>query len=140
MNYGHPWLDQIVMAEFIKGGGYRRHLREIRELCRNARDALVGSLKRHFGDQYIFGKYSGMHLMWTLPPSLAPAKKFAATALSQDVGIYTLEAVGAVDFTGAWQTNNVVLGYSSLSTDKIEIGIKRIADAHFGRPADRQAI
>jgi hypothetical protein len=38
--------------------------------------------------------------MWTLPPSLAPAQKFAALALSQDVGIYTLEAVGAVDFTG----------------------------------------
>jgi DNA-binding transcriptional MocR family regulator len=95
-----PWLDQIVMAEFIKDGGYRRHLREIRELYRITRDVLVGSLKRHFGDQYIFGKYSGMRLMWTLPPSLAPAQKFAALALSQDVGIYTLEAVGAVDFTG----------------------------------------
>jgi GntR family transcriptional regulator / MocR family aminotransferase len=139
MNYGHPWLDQIVMAEFIKSGGYRRHLREIRELYRIARDALVGSLKRHFGDQYIFGKYSGMHLMWTLPPSLAPAQNFAALALSQDVGIYTLEAVGAVDFTGVWQTNNIVLGYSSLSTDKIEIGIKRIADAHFAQAAGQRA-
>jgi DNA-binding transcriptional MocR family regulator len=39
-----------------------------------------------------------------------------------------------------WQTNNIVLGYSSLSTDKIEIGIKRIADAHFGQRAGRRAI
>ena len=80
-----------------------------------------------------------MHLMWTLPPELAPAEKFAALALSQDVGIYPLDAVGAIDFTGAWQTNGIVLGYSSLSPDQIEIGIKRIADAHFGRTTQRRA-
>ena len=35
-NYGHPWLDQIVMAEFIAGGGYSRHLRRIRSLYQRA--------------------------------------------------------------------------------------------------------
>jgi GntR family transcriptional regulator / MocR family aminotransferase len=138
-NYGHPWLDQIVMAEFIAGGGYSRHLRRIRSLYQRARDTLLSSLERHFGTQYISGKYSGMHLMWTLPPELAPAEKFAALALSQDVGIYPLDAVGAIDFTGRWQTNGIVLGYSSLSPDQIEIGIKRIADAHFGRTTQRRA-
>lgn len=140
MNYGHPWLDQIVMAEFINSGGYHRHLREIRGLYRTARDALLGSIKRHFGDQYISGKYSGMHLMWTLPPSLAPPQKFAAMALAQDVGVYPLDAVGAVDFSGVWQANSIVLGYSSLSSDQIETGIKRIADAQFRRTAHRQAV
>ena len=26
-NYGHPWLEQIVLAEFIARGGFARHLR-----------------------------------------------------------------------------------------------------------------
>jgi len=128
------------MAEFIKRGGYRRHLRQIRGLYQTARDALLRLLKRHFGDQYISGRYSGMLLMWTLPPGLAPAQEFAAAALANDVGIYPLDAVGAVDFSAVWQANNIVLGYSSLSSDKIEIGIKRIAKAHFALSAGRRTI
>jgi GntR family transcriptional regulator/MocR family aminotransferase len=128
MNYGHPWLDQIVMAEFINTGGYRRHLRGIRGLYQEARDALLRSLKCYFGDQYISGKYSGMHLMWTLPPDLAPADAFAARALAQGVGVYPLDAVGAVDVSGARQINNLVLGYSSLSPKQIECGIQRLAE------------
>jgi GntR family transcriptional regulator / MocR family aminotransferase len=139
MNYGHPWLDQIVVAEFIKSGGYERHIRGIRRLYRDARDALLSALKRYFGEQYISGKYSGMHLMWSLPPSLAPANKFAETALAHDVGVYPIDAVGAVDFGGVWKANGIVLGYSSLSANQIEVGIKRLADAYSGRTSRRRA-
>lgn len=139
-NYGHPWLDQIVMAEFIVGGGYSRHLRRIRHLYQTARDTLLASLERHFGKSlYISGKYSGMHLMWTLPPDLAPAERFAARALAQDVGVYPLNEVGAIDFSGQRQANCIVLGYSSLSPDQIETGIERVADACFGRKPRRRA-
>ncbi len=137
-NYGHPWLDQIVLAEFIDGGGYRRHLRRIRSVYKTSRDTLLAALQRYFGNpQYISGKYSGMHLMWTLPPELGPAERFAAMALTRDVGVYPLDAVGAIDFSGVWQARSIVLGYSSLSSDQIEAGIKRLAEAHFGRRAPR---
>jgi GntR family transcriptional regulator/MocR family aminotransferase len=139
-NYGHPWLDQIVMAEFIVGGGYARHLRRIRQLYRSARDALLSSLEHHFGKSlYISGKYSGMHLMWTLPRDLGPADRFAAKALAQDVGVYPLNEVGAIDFSGRRQAESIVLGYSSLSPDKIETGIKRVAQACFGPARNRRA-
>jgi GntR family transcriptional regulator/MocR family aminotransferase len=128
-NYGHPWFDQIVMAEFIEGGAYRRHLRSIRRLYQCARDTLVGSLDHHFGAQQISGEYAGMHLMWTLPPALGSAQKFAALAASQDVGIYPLDSVGAIDFGGGRQANSIVLGYSSLSSEQIETGIARLAHA-----------
>jgi GntR family transcriptional regulator / MocR family aminotransferase len=128
MNYGHPWLDQIVMAEFITTGGYRRHLRGIRRLYQDARDSLLEALKRHFGEQYISGKYSGMHLMWTLPPDLAPADAFAARALTKGVGVYPLDAVGAVDLGDKRQNNALVLGYSSLSREQIELGVQRLAE------------
>jgi GntR family transcriptional regulator / MocR family aminotransferase len=138
MNYGHPWLDQIVVAEFIKSGAYERHVRGIRRLYKDTRDTLLAALKRHFGEQYISGKYSGMHLMWSLPPGLAPADQFAQTALALDIGVYPIDAVGAVDFGGAWKRNGIVLGYSALSASQIETGIKRIADAYAGRMVRRR--
>jgi GntR family transcriptional regulator / MocR family aminotransferase len=127
--YGHPWLDQIVLAEFIRGGGYRRHLRRIRQLYRRARDTLVRSLEQHFGPQELSGQDAGMHLMWTLPLELSPPAKFAAAAAAEGVGIYTLAAVGAIEFENLYHTRNVVLGYSALSDAQIEVGIRRIARA-----------
>jgi GntR family transcriptional regulator / MocR family aminotransferase len=128
MNYGHPWLDQIIMAEFIRSGGYQRHLRGIRRAYQDARNTLLDALKHYFGEQYISGKYSGMHLMWTLPPDLTPADAFAARALEKGVGIYPLDAVGAVDLGGKRQHNSLVLGYSSLSSEQIERGVQRLAE------------
>jgi GntR family transcriptional regulator/MocR family aminotransferase len=127
--YGHPWLDQIVLAEFIRGGGYRRHLRHIRQLYRRARDTLVHSLERHFGAQELSGQDAGMHLMWTLPPEFAPPAKFAAAAATEGVGVYTLSAVGAIEFESRRHARGVVLGYSALSDNQIETGIRRMARA-----------
>jgi GntR family transcriptional regulator / MocR family aminotransferase len=133
--YGHPWLDQIVLAEFIRSGGYRRHLRRIRQLYRRARDTLVHSIERHFGPQELSGQDAGMHLMWTLPPHLPAPVKFAAAAASEGVGIYTLSAVGAIEFENQSYAHSVVLGYSALSDDQIEAGIRRIARAMHEAPA-----
>ena len=77
--------------------------------------------------------------MWTLPPDLAPADTFAAKALAQDVGVYPLNEVGAIDFSGQRQADSIVLGYSSLSPDQIETGIKRVADACLGPARRRRA-
>jgi GntR family transcriptional regulator / MocR family aminotransferase len=141
-NYGHPWLDQIVLAEFIRGGGYRRHLHRIRQLYRHARDTLVGSLEQYFGAQELSGQDAGMHLMWTLPPELSPPGKFVVTAASEGVGIYTLAGVGAIEFESQRNANNVILGYSALSDSQIEAGIRRIANAFqtgLSRPSTRRA-
>jgi GntR family transcriptional regulator / MocR family aminotransferase len=126
-SYGHPWLDQIVLAEFIRNGGYRRHLRRIRQLYRRARDTLVHSIERSFGPQQLSGQDAGMHLMWTLPPRFPAPAKFAAAAAREGVGIYTLSAVGAIEFENQSYAHSVILGYSALSDNQIEAGIRRIA-------------
>jgi GntR family transcriptional regulator / MocR family aminotransferase len=132
LSYGHPWLDQIVLAEFIKSGGYGQHLRKIQRLYQHSRDALVSNLKRHFGDLRISGENAGMHLMWTLPSRLGMARDFAAKAERFNVGIYPLDTVGAVDFKGTRQANSIVLGYSALTIEQIKAGVERLSRAADG--------
>jgi GntR family transcriptional regulator/MocR family aminotransferase len=130
MSYGHPWLDQIVLAEFINTGGYGRHLRNIQRLYQQARDALVGGLRERFEPSTISGDNAGMHLMWTFPKQFGDARSFAAEAERLQVGIYPLDALGAIDFTGDRQSDSVILGYSALTIDQITRGIERLSRAN----------
>ena len=68
MSSGQAWLDQAVVAEFLKSGLFDRHLRRIRQLYKSRRDCLRDSLERHFGKVDIYGADGGLHVVWRLPP------------------------------------------------------------------------
>ena len=130
LDNGHPWLEQAVMAEFIRSGSYANHLRRIRHLYSERRDCLVEALRRHFGDIRLSGLESGMHLAWHLADDLPTAPELQELALAEDVGIYSLGSGAAYDFGEcAYSERTVVLGYSSLNERQIEAGIERIARA-----------
>ena len=63
LDNGNPWLEQAVLAEFLHGGEFLRHLRRIRSFYLSARDALLESLREHFGETKISGAEGGMHVM-----------------------------------------------------------------------------
>jgi len=130
LDNGHPWLEQAVMADFIRSGSYANHLRRIRHLYGERRDCLVEALRRHFGDVRLSGLDSGMHLAWHLAEDLPAASELQELALAEDVGIYSLGSGAAYDFgVCAYSARAVVLGYSSLNEGQIEEGIERIARA-----------
>lgn len=128
-NYGHPWLDQIVLADFIDQGRFARHVRRIRQTYSAARQALVESLNTHFGPARIAGADAGMHVMWTLPDHFPPVREVAQIAADAGVGIYTLEAAGAHEIVPCRYPRAVVLGYAALSPEAIRKGIARLATA-----------
>ncbi len=135
LDNGHPWLDQAVMAEFIRGGSYANHLRRIRHLYNERRDCLVDALRMHFGDVRLSGLESGMHLAWHLPEHYPSASELQNLALGQGVGIYSLGSGAAHDYGGCdYSERTVVLGFSSLDQYQIRAGIQRIADALAGLP------
>jgi GntR family transcriptional regulator/MocR family aminotransferase len=127
-NYGHPWLEQIVLAEFIEQGGFARHLRRIRNACGQAREALLESLQEHFGQCRIEGAEAGMHVMWTLPPYLPPIDEIVHIAAAESVGLYTLKEAGTYEMGPVRYPRTLLLGYASLSPDEIRSGIARVAD------------
>lgn len=130
MDNGHVWLDQAVLADFIATGAYTKHLRRIRRVYIDRRDALTEALNKYFGDVNLSGLEGGMHIVWHLPDYLPDAPEFKKIAEEVGVGIYTLESGAAHEF-GKKEYNNrtLILGYSSISEDKIQEGIKRIAIA-----------
>ena len=126
-NYGHPWLEQIVLAEFIDQGGFARHLRRIRNACGQAREALLESVQDHFGQCRIAGAEAGMHVMWTLPHDLPPVEEIVKVAAAESVGLYTLKEAGAYEIGPTRYPRTLLLGYASLSPDEIRSGIARVA-------------
>jgi GntR family transcriptional regulator/MocR family aminotransferase len=126
-NYGHPWLEQIVLAEFIEHGGFARHLRRIRNACGQARKALLESVQEQFGQCHIAGAEAGMHVMLTLPPYFPPVEEIVQIAATEGVGLYTLKDAGAYETGPARYPRTLLLGYASLSPDEIRSGIARVA-------------
>ena len=70
---GRPWLDQAVLAEFLKSGSYATHLTRSRAQYKESRDALLGALRRHFGTVEMSGEAAGLHVFWRLPAGVPEA-------------------------------------------------------------------
>ena len=128
MSNGQPWLEQAAMAEFMENGDFDRHLRRIRQIYMNRRDHLVRELNNHFGKLNLFGLDGGMHLVWRLPSSFPIASDISERALSEGVGIYTVDSGGAcrVGATSIGK-HDLILGYCSLTEAEISEGLQRLA-------------
>jgi len=66
-----PTLYQAVLAEFLREGHFVRHLRRMRGVYLERRDALMAGLTRHCGDRLsLLNADAGLHLAVLLPPGL----------------------------------------------------------------------
>ncbi len=129
MSIGTPWLEQAVMAEFMRCGAFERHLRRIRACYVQRRDRLVGALQRHFGSVEILGRDAGMHLCWRRPRGLPDAPEIERLARQARIGLYTVTS------GGAWASPHnpliaqlLVLGYAAIPEHAIDRAVSRLAD------------
>jgi GntR family transcriptional regulator/MocR family aminotransferase len=130
MNNGQSWLEQAAMADFMSSGEFGRHLRRIRQLYRERRDALLNALTKHFGPCEVFGDQAGMHLVWKLPEGLPDAAEVEARGLAAGVGVISLATGSALRFgddDGA--DRMLMLGFVALTEKEIEDGVARLATA-----------
>lgn len=132
-NYGHPWIEQVVLAEFLQNGGYQRHLRKIRTAYNESREALLDSLLSQFGPTTISGGEAGMHIMWTLPESLPTAEHAVALAAKEGIGLFTPESAGAYIHDKRRFERTLLMGYASLTPETIKREIARLAEAFGGK-------
>src|SRR5271166_2794531 len=125
-----PWLEQAVLAEMIRSGSYAAHLARARAFYRDSRDVLLASLRRPFGDVTVSGEGAGEHLLWHLPAGVPDAATLEMLARRVRVGVYSLDAAGAVESPPSLLTRRgLVLGYAALSPRLIEQGVARLSDA-----------
>jgi GntR family transcriptional regulator/MocR family aminotransferase len=124
LNFGHPWLEQYVLADFLRTRAYQRHLRRIRRAYRDVRDTLLKELASAFGDLDLWGVESGMHLMWRLPRDFPKPPEFIERVARHGVRIHSLHSGGAHDMGSPYAKDAVLLGYSSLSREEINIAVR----------------
>jgi GntR family transcriptional regulator/MocR family aminotransferase len=110
-----PVPEQAALADFISEGHLERHVRRMRRIYGERRNALVESLQRHFGDRVtIYGDAAGMHLLVGIAEKAAAAK---------------VQLVGSAScYLTAAPRGEFIVGFSSTGERSIREGIRRLAE------------
>ena len=116
-----PVPEQAALADFIAEGHLERHIRRMRRIYGERRDALVESLDRHFGDRVqIHGDAAGMHVLVRFKDERIAERAEEAKVQLISSGAYYLTEPPRGEF---------VLGFSSIGERSIREGIRRLAAA-----------
>ncbi len=117
--------DQLALAEFLRSGQFAMHLRRMRRLYRQRRDALSTALERHVGPiGRVYGGSAGMHLALSLDESVSDVL-VSSQALQQGIVTHpmSVHAVGE----GAPSRNGLILGYAQVPASQIGAVVKELA-------------
>ncbi|WP_404802215.1 MocR-like pyridoxine biosynthesis transcription factor PdxR [Bacillus infantis] len=121
----HSGIEQLILARFLKDGHFDKHIRKMKRIYRQRRQALVDSLKEHFPDCRIWGHAAGMHLVAEFPSTVFEGE-LLEWIFSHSVRVYPVEQYSIIKGN---HKNKIVLGYGSLTPDRIEEGIARLKKA-----------
>jgi GntR family transcriptional regulator / MocR family aminotransferase len=121
---GSPVIDQLAFADFLVRGEFDRHLRRMRPIYRERRDALVAELGERLPQLRPSGIAAGLHLVAWLPDDLPEA------ALVEAAGERGLAIAGVGPYRLAAGTRGgLIFGYSDLSTSAIRRGVELLERA-----------
>jgi GntR family transcriptional regulator/MocR family aminotransferase len=117
--------EQLALAEFIRGGEFALHLRRMRRLYRQRRDALVEALERHLGDRAVVeGASAGMHLALRLPDDGPADAEIVRRAREQGI---VVNALSAHAVPGGPVANGLLLGYAQVPVERMDGLVARLA-------------
>ncbi|PSR18152.1 PLP-dependent aminotransferase family protein, partial [filamentous cyanobacterium CCP3] len=122
-----PGLEQAVLADFIAEGHLERHIRRMRSLYDQRRQALVAALTQHFGSRVtVLGENAGLHLMVRFHTKIPDADLIAKAA---EVGVGLISA--SPQYQGHSPDHEFIFSYTELDENAIATGIQRLATLSF---------
>jgi GntR family transcriptional regulator / MocR family aminotransferase len=121
-----PTIDQGILTDFLIEGHYARHLRAMRVVCRERRDALMeAAALEAAGMLELERPETGLHLVAWLPPGVDDrAASAAAAAHGIDAAALSSYSVG-----GTTPRGGLLLGYGALRPPEIAAGMRALAAA-----------
>ncbi len=120
-----PRLDQAVLADFMLGGHYERHLRRMRAAYRERLEALAhGAERRCGGALRLRPARTGLHAVADLLEG--DAVRVFEQAFERGVEVMPLSAYY---FGRSRPPNALVLGFGGVRAESIDDGMKRLAAA-----------
>ena len=119
--------EQRALAAFLGSGQFLQHLRRMRRLYRERRDALMDALDRHFGDAVVVhGAGTGMHLSLGFADPSWRDDQVSDAALSAGIMAHCMTR----HETGLRKTpwTGLLLGYSQVPARQVDGAVKRLAN------------
>jgi GntR family transcriptional regulator/MocR family aminotransferase len=118
--------DQLALAEFLRSGQFALHLRRMRRVYRERRDALVQALDTHLGSiASVHGASAGMHLALRWEDPRLSDVDISRRARAQEGMIANALSVHAVAGQCNWQ--GLALGYGQVAPQQVDGLVKRLA-------------
>lgn len=117
-----PLLEQQVLADFINEGHLETHLRRMRRLYDQRRQALVQAIELYLEHATILGENAGIHLMVKLSTSLSD-EAIVQKAAQVGVGLVSARSY----YIQEDSQGEFLFGYSELDELQIQEGICRLA-------------
>ena len=117
-------VEQIILARFMAGGYFLRHVHAMKKAHRALRQALVHSLDRHFGPAAeVLGSAAGLHLC-----ARFPGRRFTDRLLRavEEAGAKVYPVEEHAIRKGRWE-DTLILGYGMQSPRRLEEGIRALA-------------
>jgi GntR family transcriptional regulator/MocR family aminotransferase len=117
------FLEQAVLAEFIEGGHYARHVRRVRRACAQRQKALVEALLTHLpGKLEIHPTDTGIHLVCWLPRDVDELE-FVERCRRSDLQVQPLSRYSMTPL----DRRGILLGYAAHTPDDLQAAVKRLA-------------
>ncbi len=122
-----PPLEQAVLADFIGEGHLERHIRRMRSLYDQRRQAMVTALQTHFGTRAaILGENAGLHMMVRFQTKIPDAELMA---WAEQIGVGLISA--APQYLGESPGHEFIFSFTEMDEGAIANGIEKLATVLF---------
>ncbi|MCQ2588917.1 MAG: PLP-dependent aminotransferase family protein [Treponema sp.] len=101
-----PRIEQQVLADFIQGGYFERHINRAKKIYKSRRDLMLELLHKNFPAIQIQGEQAGLHFIAKIPQ--ITEQEFIQKAQKQNILIKGTE------------TGWLIIGYAHLSLEEIQ--------------------
>lgn len=120
-------IDQTIVNNFIEEGYYERHLNKMRAYYKSCHDLLLEELRPFENGFDISGENAGLHILLKSKKGRTE-KDLIAAAKAAGIKVYPLSQY-YIDECDEYAQNTVILGYATLTPDKIRSGIRLLKKA-----------
>jgi GntR family transcriptional regulator / MocR family aminotransferase len=115
-------LHQQVLTDFINQGHFERHIRRMRAIYHERRNALVESIGKDLGDTLkVLGGGAGLHLAVMLEKPASDVAISARAAL-QDLWLWPL----SICYLGSAARQGFVLGFGGIPVNEMPSAVRRL--------------
>jgi len=121
LDIGPATFQQAVLADFIAEGHFARHIRRMRSIYAQSRNALIENLQDQFGSTAeVIGAEAGMHLSVML--NGIPDQEIAGRAARENLWLAPLSAF----YLGKSVRHGFILGFGSTSVQEMPAAVRKL--------------